>query len=76
VTTVIGSELSVRLIQALSELLAHVEAPLEEMAFKGVQSLPASLLLRLFHGTNWRGRPKAGRADPHDLRDSYPHAQP
>jgi CRP/FNR family transcriptional regulator, cyclic AMP receptor protein len=48
---------SVRLIQALGERLARAEARIEEMAFKGVQSRVASLLLRLALDTDWRGRP-------------------
>lgn len=48
---------SVRLIQALGERLARAEARIEEMAFKGVQSRLASLLLRLALDTDWRGRP-------------------
>ncbi len=48
---------AIRLMQTLSARLTRAEARLEEMAFKGVPSRLASLLLRLSVDTDWRGRP-------------------
>ena len=48
---------AMRLIQSLSDRLARAEARIEEMAFKGVPSRVASLLLRLAIERDWRGRP-------------------
>ncbi|MGH9175916.1 MAG: Crp/Fnr family transcriptional regulator, partial [Vicinamibacterales bacterium] len=48
---------AIRLMQSLSERLIRSEERLEEMAFKGVPSRLASLLLRLTTETDWRGRP-------------------
>ncbi len=48
---------AIRLMQTLSNRLARAEERLEEMAFKGVPSRLASLLLRLAVETDWRGRP-------------------
>ncbi len=48
---------AIRLMQTLSTRLARAEERLEEMAFKGVPSRLASLLLRLAVDTDWRGRP-------------------
>ncbi len=48
---------AIRLMQTLSERLSRAEERLEEMAFKGVPSRLASLLLRLADNSDWRGRP-------------------